>query len=95
MYQDAQSNKSLNAQAICGSPPVQQSIKDKAHNAMQRAADLRTRMDDLCARAGVSANEVTKNDPRPAPDNLMQIINELNDVISTAHDIMTRLDTIA
>ena len=95
MYQDAISNQGFNAQSVCGAPPVQQSIKDKAKNAMQRAAELRIRMDDLCVRAGVSANEATKNDPRPAPDNLMQIINELNDVISTAHNIMTRLDTIA
>jgi len=95
MYQDEKSNQGLNSQAICGAPPVQQSIKDRAHNAMQRAAELRIRMDDLCTRAGVSQTEATKHDPRPAPDNLMQIINELNDIISTAHNIMTRLDTIA
>ena len=95
MYQDAKSNQPFNAQAICGAPPVPQSIKDRAHKAMQGAAELRIRMDDLCNRAGVSANEATRHDPRPAPDNLMQIINELNDVINTAHDIMTRLDTIA
>ena len=96
MYQDAMNNQGLNAQAICSAPPVPQSIKDRASNALQRAAELRIRMDDLCNRAGVSANEATKHsDPRPAPDNLMQIVNELNDVINTAHNIMTRLDTIA
>ena len=92
MYQDAKSNL---GQTVGAAIAVPQSIKDRAGNALQRACELRIRMDDLCTRAGVSHSEATRDDPRPAPDNLMQIVNELNDVINTAHDVMTRLDTIA
>jgi len=77
---------------------VQQSIKDRAFTAMQSAAELRERMENLSTRSGVNGPRVDQkvsDVPRPAPDTLMQIVNELNDVLRDAHNIMARLDTIA
>jgi hypothetical protein len=77
---------------------VQQSIKDRAFSAMQSAAELRERMDQLSTRSGVNGprvDEKSNSVPRPVPDTLMQTVNELNDVLRDAHNIMARLDTIA
>ena len=77
---------------------VQQSIKDRAFTAMQMSAELRERMDQLSLRSGVNSPRVEgkcADVPRPAPDTLMQIVNEINDILRDTHNIMARLETIA